>query len=141
MNNSSFIAKLESADEIRKDICGTPNYIAPEIIQGDRGATRGHSFEVDIWSMGVIIYTCLVGKPPYEAKDVKAMYQRIMANEYSFPKNISISEDAKDIIVRMLQSKPVDRPTLHEISVHPFLTAHFIPESLPSNATHIPPQQ
>jgi serine/threonine protein kinase len=131
--------KLESADEIRKTICGTPNYIAPEVIQGDR-ATRGHSFEVDIWSMGVIMFTCLVGKPPYEAKDVKATYQRIMANAYSFPKNVSISDDAKSLIISMLQSKPKDRPTLHQISSHPFLNAHFIPESLPSSATHTAPQ-
>jgi len=131
--------KLESADEIRKTICGTPNYIAPEVIQGDR-ATRGHSFQVDIWSMGVIMYTCLVGKPPYEAKDVKATYQRIMANAYSFPKHISISDDAKDLIVRMLQSKPADRPTLGQISFHPFLNSQFIPESLPSSATHTAPQ-
>jgi len=131
--------KLQSADEIRKTICGTPNYIAPEVIQGDR-ATRGHSFQVDIWSMGVIMFTCLVGKPPYEAKDVKATYQRIMANQYSFPANILISDHAKDLIVRMLQSKPADRPTLEAIASHPFLTSHFIPESLPSNATHIAPQ-
>eukprot|EP00535_Pseudo-nitzschia_heimii_P003470 CAMPEP_0197186148 /NCGR_PEP_ID=MMETSP1423-20130617/13293_1 /TAXON_ID=476441 /ORGANISM="Pseudo-nitzschia heimii, Strain UNC1101" /LENGTH=819 /DNA_ID=CAMNT_0042637371 /DNA_START=190 /DNA_END=2649 /DNA_ORIENTATION=+ len=130
--------KLESADEIRKTICGTPNYIAPEVIQGDR-ATRGHSFQVDIWSIGVIMYTCLVGKPPYEAKDVKATYQRIMANVYSFPKHINISDDAKDLIVRMLQSKPTDRPTLHQIALHPFLNSHFIPKSLPSNATHMAP--
>jgi len=132
-------SKLQSADEIRKTICGTPNYIAPEVIQGDR-ASRGHSFEVDIWSMGVIMFTCLVGKPPYEAKDVKATYQRIMANQYKFPTNLSISEDAKDLIVRMLQSKPVDRPTLKEISVHPFLNSQFIPKSLPSTATHVAPQ-
>jgi serine/threonine protein kinase len=131
--------QLESADEKRKTICGTPNYIAPEVIQGDR-ATRGHSFEVDIWSMGVIMFTCLVGKPPYEAKDVKATYQRIINNEYSFPKNLSICEDAKDLIVSMLQSKPLDRPTLQEISCHPFLTTGYIPESLPSNATHVAPQ-
>ena len=131
--------KLESADEIRKTICGTPNYIAPEVIQGDR-AKRGHSFEVDIWSMGVIMYTCLVGKPPYEARDVKATYQRIMANEYSFPRSVNLSDDAKDLIIRMLQSKPKERPTLQEISFHPFLTAHFIPESLPSTATHTAPQ-
>lgn len=131
--------KLESADEIRKTICGTPNYIAPEVIQGDR-ATRGHSFEVDIWSMGVIMYTCLVGKPPYEAKDVKATYQRIMANAYSFPKHVSISDDAKDLIVRMLQSKPRDRPSLHDIAFHPFLNSHNIPESLDSSATHTAPE-
>lgn len=131
--------KLESADEKRKTICGTPNYIAPEVIQGDR-ATRGHSFEVDVWSMGVIMYTCLVGKPPYEAKDVKATYQRILANEYKFPSDIPISNDARDLIYCMLQSKPKDRPTLNEIGYHPFLTANPIPVALPSNATHVAPK-
>jgi serine/threonine protein kinase len=131
--------RLESVDEKRKTICGTPNYIAPEVIQGDR-ATRGHSFEVDVWSMGVIMYTCLVGKPPYEAKDVKATYQRILANEYKFPNDIAMSSDAKDLIYCMLQSKPLDRPTLKEIALHPFFTANYIPDSLPSNATHVAPQ-
>jgi serine/threonine protein kinase len=131
--------KLESADEKRKTICGTPNYIAPEVIQGDR-ATRGHSFEVDVWSMGVIMFTCLVGKPPYEAKDVKATYQRILANEYKFPNDILISDDAKDLIYCMLQSKPSDRPTLQEIGFHPFFTANPIPVALPSNATHVAPK-
>ena len=100
--------KLETVEEKRKTICGTPNYIAPEVIQGTK-ETRGHSFEVDIWSMGVILYTLLVGKPPYEASDVKATYQRIIANQYSFPSHIEISGDAKDLISRMLQSKPEDR--------------------------------
>jgi serine/threonine protein kinase len=131
--------KLESADEKRKTICGTPNYIAPEVIQGDR-STRGHSFEVDVWSMGVIMFTCLVGKPPYEAKDVKATYKRILANEYSFPIDIPISDDAKDLIFCMLQSQPSDRPTLKEIAYHPFFTANPILVALPSNATHVAPE-
>jgi polo-like kinase 1 len=131
--------KLENADEKRKTICGTPNYIAPEVIQGDR-ATRGHSFEVDIWSMGVILYTCMCGRPPYEAKDVKATYQRILANEYSFPSDVNISDYAKDIIRSMLQSKPSDRPSLKEIGMHPFFTQQAIPQSIPSTATHVAPQ-
>lgn len=97
--------KVADSEEKRKTICGTPNYIAPEVIDGDK-EKRGHSFEVDVWSMGVIFFTLLVGKPPYESKDVKSTYQRILRNEYSFPSNIQISEDAKDLIASMLQTKP-----------------------------------
>ena len=60
---------------------------------------------------------------PYEAKDVKATYQRILANEYSFPSHIPISDNAKDMIRSMLQSKPQDRPSLQEIAEHPFFAA------------------
>lgn len=71
-------AKLMHANERKRTICGTPNYIAPEILDGKK---KGHSFEVDIWSLGVIMYTLLVGRPPFETQDVKATYRRIRANE------------------------------------------------------------
>lgn len=131
--------RLENADDKRKTICGTPNYIAPEVIQGDR-ASRGHSFEVDIWSMGVILYTVMVGKPPYESKDVKSTYQRILNNEYSFPAKVTISENAKGLITSMLQSNPADRPSLAEIARHPFFTNSFVPSMLPQSVTHVPPK-
>lgn len=66
-------AQLESDLEKRRTICGTPNYIAPEILDGK----NGHSYEVDIWSLGVILYTMLIGKPPFETQDVKATYRKI----------------------------------------------------------------
>jgi len=52
-------------------MCGTPNYIAPEVLT----SKNGHSFEVDIWSIGVIMYTLLVGKPPFQTNDVEETYQ------------------------------------------------------------------
>lgn len=132
--------RVQDKDEKRKTICGTPNYIAPEIIQGDK-ATRGHSFEVDIWSMGVILYTLLIGKPPYEAKDVKATYQRILNNEYSFPRHVDVSNTAKSLIKNMLQSKPTDRPTLDEVDDHPFLNnSGNIPLELPRTALSVSPE-
>mmetsp|Transcript_1962 Transcript_1962/g.2740 ORF Transcript_1962/g.2740 Transcript_1962/m.2740 type:complete len:760 (+) Transcript_1962:146-2425(+) len=123
--------RLDAPEEKRKTICGTPNYIAPEVIKGSK-ETRGHSFEVDIWSMGVILYTILVGKPPYESKDVKSTYQRIIANDYRFPCNVEISDTAKDLISSMLQSVPSDRPNLFEIRDHPFAKMQ-IPTKLPQS--------
>lgn len=77
--------------ERKRTICGTPNYIAPEILSGK----NGHSYEVDVWSIGVIIYTLLIGKPPFETKDVKTTYKRIRMNAYSFPDHVTISKEAK----------------------------------------------
>ncbi len=49
---------------------------------------RGKLLGIDIWSMGVICFTLLIGKPPYESMDVKSMYQHILQNEYPFPSHI-----------------------------------------------------
>lgn len=86
--------KLEFDGERKRTICGTPNYIAPEILE----AKQGHSYEVDIWSLGVIIYTLLIGKPPFETSDVKTTYRRIRMNAYTFPNHVQIGEAAKDLI-------------------------------------------
>lgn len=65
-------ALIESPGERKKTICGTPNYIAPEVLFD---TANGHSFEVDTWSIGVILYTLVVGRPPFQTKDVKTIYK------------------------------------------------------------------
>jgi serine/threonine protein kinase len=100
LGDFGLAARLETPDERRKTICGTPNYIAPEILDGDKS---GHSFEVDIWSTGVILYTVLIGKPPFESKDVKSTYDRIKTNSYGFPDTQPISPEARRLIRSMLQ--------------------------------------
>ena len=73
--------------------------IAPEILEGK----NGHSFEVDIWSTGVILYTLLVGKPPFESKNVESTYKRILSNSFSFPEEILVCDHAKNLIRKILQ--------------------------------------
>jgi polo-like kinase 1 len=106
--------KLEFDGERKRTICGTPNYIAPEVLEGK----QGHSYEVDIWSLGVIIYTLIIGKPPFETSDVKTTYKRIRMNAYNFPENVAISDDAKDLITKILNNDPTKRPNVDEILAH-----------------------
>jgi len=119
LGDFGLATKLDFDGEKKRTICGTPNYIAPEVLEG----RAGHSFEVDIWSLGVIIYTLIIGKPPFETTDVKATYQRIKRNQYTFPDHVSISDEAKDLIMSILTSDPSARPTLEQICSHPFMTS------------------
>jgi len=66
----------------------------------------GHSYEVDMWSLGVIIYAFLIGKPPFETTEVKKTYKRIKRNSYSFPDYVPISENAKALIAKLLVLDP-----------------------------------
>eukprot|EP00957_Ditylum_brightwellii_P196379 14962058-Ditylum_brightwellii.AAC.1 len=75
---------------------------------------------MDIWSMGAICFTCLVGKQLYEANDIKLTYQRILANDYSWQTHILIPEDARDLISSMLKTDQAGLPTLDKIESHPF---------------------
>eukprot|EP00826_Nyctotherus_ovalis_P020229 TRINITY_DN1633_c0_g2_i3.p1 TRINITY_DN1633_c0_g2~~TRINITY_DN1633_c0_g2_i3.p1 ORF type:complete len:511 (+),score=164.90 TRINITY_DN1633_c0_g2_i3:498-2030(+) len=128
--------KLEFDGDRKRTICGTPNYIAPEIIDGK----QGHSYEVDIWSLGVIIYTLIIGKPPFETSDVKTTYRRIKMNAYTFPEHITISSQAKDLITKILNLDPAMRPTLDEILDHAFLhIGSAIPKLLPASTLACPP--
>ena len=121
--------KLDYDGERKKTICGTPNYIAPEVIN-----TIGHSYEVDIWAIGIIIYTLLVGKPPFETRDVKTTYGKIKKAEYTFPENCKISLPAKNLIKKILVVDPKKRPTLNDILFDDFFNQGIaIPKLMPSS--------
>ncbi len=129
--------QLTYDDERKKTVCGTPNYIAPEVLLGGE---VGHSYQVDIWSLGVVLYTWLIGKPPFETSDVSTTYRRIRDSVYYFPDKVPLSDEAKDLIKRMLQKNPDMRPSLDEISQHPFFTRHLTPTQLPSTALVMEPK-
>lgn len=123
-------AKLEYDDEKKTTICGTPNYIAPEILDNHH---KGHSFQVDVWSLGVVMFTMLVGKPPFEDVDVKSTYQRIRDNAYAFPETLFISSSAKNLVQSILRHDPILRPTIFDILRHPWFAASQLPPALPAS--------
>jgi len=136
LGDFGLAAKLEFDGEKKRTVCGTPNYIAPEILDGE----VGHSYEVDVWSLGVMIYTLIIGKPPFETNDIKLTYQRIKENNYSFPDNVATSENAKDLISKILVTAPEKRLTLDEIIRHPFIDhSGPVPKLMPLSTLACPP--
>ena len=117
LGDFGLAAKLEFDAEKRHTVCGTPNYLAPEVLSNK----SGHSFEVDIWSLGVVLYAILIGKPPFETPEVKMTYEKIRKCYYSFPESIFINDDAKNLIISIFKLDPSQRPTLSDILAHPFM--------------------
>lgn len=120
-------AVLANDKERKYTICGTPNYIAPEVLTGKH---TGHSYEVDIWSIGVMLYALLFGKPPFQAKEVDIIYERIKCRDFVFPSDKPVSSDAKNLISNLLQLNPAARPSLYEITDNVWFRNTF-PERLP----------
>jgi len=116
-------------DERKTTICGTPNYIAPEILNGNHHG-MGHSFEVDIWSLGVIMFTLLAGRPPFQTRNLHETYRRIKKMRYQWPLSRDISWMARDLISKIF-TDPADRLNLSEVEGHDFFTKTPIPRRLP----------
>uniref|UniRef100_A0A8C2WF06 Serine/threonine-protein kinase PLK n=1 Tax=Cyclopterus lumpus TaxID=8103 RepID=A0A8C2WF06_CYCLU len=125
--------KIEFDGERKKTLCGTPNYIAPEVL-----CKKGHSYEVDVWSLGCILYTLLVGKPPFETSCLKETYNRIKKNNYTIPWHINPL--ATSLIKRMLHADPAQRPTITELQADEYFTSGYIPSRLPTTCLTVPPR-
>lgn len=128
-------AVLANDRERKYTVCGTPNYIAPEVLMGKHS---GHSYEVDIWSIGVMLYALLIGKPPFQAKDVNTIYERIKCCDFVFPKDKYLSSEARVLIQDLLSLDPLERPSLMEIMDYVWFRGVFPPYIQSDVMTEIP---
>jgi len=101
-----------------KTACGTPGYVAPEVLAHDQ-----YSSQVDLWSIGVIVYILLCGFPPFYGDNDAQMFKKIKAGSYKFlsPYWDPISSDAKDFVAKLLVVDPRKRMTAAEALNHRWL--------------------
>uniref|UniRef100_A0A8C7UPB7 Serine/threonine-protein kinase PLK n=1 Tax=Oncorhynchus mykiss TaxID=8022 RepID=A0A8C7UPB7_ONCMY len=127
LGDFGLAAKLEPVEQRKKTICGTPNYLAPEVLN-----RQGHGTESDIWSLGCVMYTLMCGNPPFETLDLKETYKCIKEVKYNLPSTLSPA--AQKLISGILQKNPSDRLTLDQILNHQFFTKAFTPDKLPPSS-------
>ncbi|CAI9768609.1 unnamed protein product [Fraxinus pennsylvanica] len=103
--------------EVFKDIVGSAYYIAPEVLK------RKYGPEVDIWSIGVMLYILLCGVPPFWAESENGIFNAILRGQVDFTSDPwpSISNGAKDLVRKMLNSDPKQRLTAYQVLDHPWI--------------------
>jgi len=116
------LARIVSGKDMMKTACGTPGYVAPEILK-NKGYDSG---AVDLWSVGVILYILLCGFPPFYEEELPALFEQILHARYDFPSPWwdNISEDAKKLVQALLTIDPKQRATAEDVLQKKWITGN-----------------
>jgi len=125
---ADFGWSVHAPNNRRQTLCGTLDYLPPEMIEGS-----AHDANVDVWSLGVLLYEFLVGHAPFEADDQKETYRRIALVDLKFPDHVSA--EARDLLTKLLVKNPKSRLPLSECLQHPFISKHTAPPTAVSSTT------
>lgn len=128
--------QLKSENDKKKGRNGTVDYMAPEVLE----KTTYYSFEIELWSLGVIIYKLVTGKFPFRADSKNISEILIKKGEYSFPEGKHINKYAKDLIKQLIVIDPSQRLNLDKILKHNFFkNLTKIPKTFPKSILNNPP--
>ena len=108
-------------DEKRTTVCGTPIYLAPEILE-----EKAHDEAVDLWCIGVLLFELVTANPPFLGNDLDTLKANVLKLKINWPKDINV--DAKNLIMKILKLDPKQRLPLEEMIKHPFITK-FTPDA------------
>jgi serine/threonine protein kinase len=128
---ADFGWSVHAPNNRRGTLCGTLDYLPPEMIAGG-----GHTHAVDLWSIGILLYEFLVGSPPFEAPTSRETYSRISNVDLRFPAHVSL--DARDLIARLLVKEPTQRMRLADVGRHPFILNNLVTAKRGGNAAPMP---
>ena len=111
------LSKIVVPDEIMMESCGTPAYVAPEVL-----LKKGYRKEVDMWSAGVIFYTLVCRQLPFQSQDRKTTFNHIMEKDPDYENHCfnRFSLHVKDLLSKMLVKNPQERITPEAALNHPF---------------------
>ncbi|KAK5681454.1 serine/threonine protein kinase [Elasticomyces elasticus] len=124
------LAKIIGEESFTTTLCGTPSYVAPEILE--QGNRRRYTRAVDVWSLGVVLYICLCGFPPfsdelYSPENPYTLSQQIKMGRFDYPSPYwdSVQDPALELIDSMLTVDCEKRITIDECLEHPWITGNF----------------
>ncbi|GFR41623.1 hypothetical protein Agub_g2350 [Astrephomene gubernaculifera] len=122
---SDFGWSVHAPSNRRKTLCGTLDYLPPEMVEGQE-----HTTAVDNWSLGVLTYEFLFGGPPFEAPGHQDTYKRIVRLDLRFPEQPQVSAEAKAFIRKLLVKDARQRLPLSEVQNDPWIRANADPAML-----------
>jgi serine/threonine-protein kinase SRK2 len=134
-------AKHDQLDSITRSKVGTPGYTAPEVIES-KDATGYDGKMADVWSAGVMLYTMMFARYPFERPEDKNLrphertnkvLMRILKVDYVIPERPPISEEAKDLLRKLLVKDPNERLSLSQVQKHPWFQTNLPNGSLEYN--------
>lgn len=130
--NDCVLLHGNQGDDSLTDRHGCPAYVSPELLTNGKGSYSGRA--ADIWSLGVSLYTMLIGRYPFQDTQPAALFAKIRRGAFSLPD--WLSPQAKCLIGCMLRKSPAERLEVSELLMHPWLTNPCTPHHNMHKAQH-----